>query len=170
MNKSFKTLFTLFLGILFIIPTFTAKSKEITETKTVVETVKELGSFKKPKRYPKNMEKMFAPACKTFSCRSRKATEKMARIFNAKPYYFERYPGAQLHGMAMFELFYQSRLKKEKIKIEKFLNYWPDKKKNKYSIISLMKLNVAKKKNEIGLRDGFKHRSRRSHGKFLADG
>ena len=122
MNQSFKTLLTLFLGILFIIPTFTAKSKEITETKTVVETVKELGSFNKPKRYPKNMEKMFVPACKSFSCRSRKATEKMARIFNAKPSYFERHPGAQLHGMAMFELFYQLKLKDDKRKIEKFKN------------------------------------------------
>ena len=29
MNKTFKTLFTLFLGILFIIPTFTANSAEV---------------------------------------------------------------------------------------------------------------------------------------------
>ena len=29
MNKTFKTLFTLFLGIVFIIPTFTANSAEI---------------------------------------------------------------------------------------------------------------------------------------------
>ena len=53
-GKSFKPLLTLFLGILFIIPTFTAKSKEITETKTVVETVKELGTFEKPLRTGNN--------------------------------------------------------------------------------------------------------------------
>ena len=129
MKKSFKTLFTLFLGILFIIPTFTAKSKEITETKTVVETVKELGSFKKPTRNPKSMEKMFNPGCKVFFCRQRVATQKMAEIFNRKPIYFERYPGAQLHGMAMFELFYQQRLREDQRKIEKFINSWPDKKK-----------------------------------------
>ena len=36
MNKSFKTLFTLFLGILFFIPTFTANSAAKTKSLTYV--------------------------------------------------------------------------------------------------------------------------------------
>ena len=151
MYKPFKTLFTLFLGILFFIPTHAANSEKLSETKTVLEHVEELGTFEKPTRYPKSMEKMFNSGCKVFSCRQRVATQKMAEIFNRKPIYFERYPGAQLHGMAMFELFYQQRLKADQRKIEKFINSWPDKKKYKRSIISLMKLNVARKKMRTAL-------------------
>ena len=84
----------------------------------------------------------------------------MSLIFNRRAIYFQRHPGAQLYGMAMFELFYQQRLKEEQKKIEKFINSWPDKKKYKYSIISLMKLNEARKKSlktlsKINWPDGF---------------
>ena len=41
MNKSFKTLFTLFLGILFLIPTFTANSAE-ESIEDIVESLGEL--------------------------------------------------------------------------------------------------------------------------------
>ena len=125
------------MGISFFIPMFTANGEELLESKTVVERVKELGAFEKPTRYPKSMEKIFGKGCKVFFWRQRVATQKMAEIFNRKPIYFERYPGAQLHGMAMFELFYQQRLKGDQKKIEKFLDSWLDKKKHKYSIISL---------------------------------
>jgi len=151
MNKSFKLLFTLSLGILFFVHSFAVNSKEFKEPITIVEHVKELGTFEKPPIYPKSMEKMFVPACKVFSCRAKKATQKMAEIFNRKSAYFERHPGAQLHGMAMFELFYQKRLKEDQKKIEKFINSLSDKKKYKYSIISLMKLNVARKKMRSAL-------------------
>ena len=38
MNKLFKTLFTLFLGILFFIPTFTANSKNLLTDKRISKT------------------------------------------------------------------------------------------------------------------------------------
>ena len=152
MCKLFKTLFTLLLGILFFIPTFTANSEEFSESKTVVEHVKELGTFEKPTKYPKGMKKILDKGCNEFfSCKAKKATQKMSLIFNRRAIYFQRHPGAQLYGMAMFELFYQQRLKEEQKKIEKFINSWPDKKKYKYSIISLMKLNEARKKMRSAL-------------------
>ena len=70
----------------------------------------------------------------------------MGKIFNRTPIYFERHPGAQLYGMAMFELLYQQRLKENQKKIEEFLASWPDKKKHKRPIVSLMKLNDSRKK------------------------
>ena len=47
MNKSFKTLFTLFLGILFIIPTFTANSANIVDDLTKLNNLYKEGAITK---------------------------------------------------------------------------------------------------------------------------
>ena len=123
-----------------------AKSEEFLKQTAIFERVKELGIFEKPTKYPEGMKKILDKGCNGFSCKAKKATQKMSLIFNRRPIYYQRHPGAQLYGMAMFELFYQQRLKEEQKKIEKFMNSWPDKKKHEHSIISLMKLNEARKK------------------------
>ena len=138
--------------IVFFIFTFTVNSEEFSKQTAIIERVKELGTFEKPIKYPKGMKKILEKGCNEFfSCEAKKATQKMSLIFNRRAIYFQRHPGAQLYGMAMFELFYQQRLKEEQKKIEKFINSWPDKKKYKYSIISLMKLNEARKKMRSAL-------------------
>ncbi len=142
-----KLLGILVLGLGLVVITFAANSEEFSKQTAIIERVKELGTFEKPTKYPKGMKKILEKGCNEFfSCEAKKATQKMSLIFNRRAIYFQRHPGAQLYGMAMFELFYQQRLKEEQKKIEKFINSWPDKKKYKYSIISLMKLNEARKK------------------------
>jgi len=147
-----KLLGILVLGLGLVVITFAANSEEFSKQTAIIERVKELGTFEKPTKYPKGMKKILEKGCNEFfSCEAKKATQKMSLIFNRRAIYFQRHPGAQLYGMAMFELFYQQRLKEEQKKIEKFINSWPDKKKYKYSIISLMKLNEARKKMRSAL-------------------
>ena len=106
-----KLLGILVLGLLF---NFSAKANNL----NVINRVKDLGTFTKPSSYPDGMHKIFGKGCKIFSCQSKMAMQAMGKIFNRTPIYFERHPGAQLHGMAMFELFYQQRLKEnQKTKI-----------------------------------------------------
>ena len=47
MNKSYKTLFTLFLGILFLIPTFIANSANIAEDLTKLNNLYKEGAITK---------------------------------------------------------------------------------------------------------------------------
>ena len=69
----------------------------------------------------------------------------MARIFGRKGTYFDRYGGAQLYGMAYFELFYLNSLKKSTRRIDKFLENWPEQKGSR-EVISVLKLNKSRKK------------------------
>ena len=115
MKKLFSCLL-LIMGILFLINISAFSQSLKTNNLTVIDRVKELGTFTKPSRYPDGMHKIFGKGCKIFFCQSKKAIQAMGKIFNRTPIYFERHPGAQLHGMAMFELFYQQRLKENQKK------------------------------------------------------
>ena len=112
---------------------------------TVIDYVNELGQFVEPAYYPEGMIEAFGKSCKKFNCRAKKATKDMARIFGRKGTYFDRYGGAQLYGMAYFELFYLNSLKKNTRKIDKFLENWPEK-KGSMEVISVLKLNKSRKK------------------------
>ena len=99
-----------------------AKTKSLTiknlssvkEPFTVMYQLKALGIFTEPTHYPEGMIKFFGNACKNFHCRATKATRKMALTFKRTQKYHQRHPGEQLYAMAMFELFYQQQLKKNK--------------------------------------------------------
>ncbi len=128
--------------------------KKLTKTKvsssqsdplTVIDHVKALGTFKEPSSYPEGMKETFGN-CKTFYCIQSKATKKMGKIFSRTSVYYDRHPGAQLYGMAFFEVFYLQKLKKEKSKIEEFIANWPDKNKHAKSIVALLKTNKSRKK------------------------
>ena len=99
----------------------------VTDPMNVLNHVKALGTFSKPSRYPEGMYEIFGKACNVFVCQAKKATQKMIQIFERGPNYIERHPGAQLYGMAMFELMYQDKLRKDQKKIEKFIINWPNK-------------------------------------------
>ena len=111
---------------------------------TVMNQIKSLGIFIKPVYYPKGMVKLFGKDCKKFHCRATKATRKMALTFKRTQKYHQRHPGEQLYAMAMFELFYQQKLKNEKKKLEKFIANWPDKRKYGTTVVSLIKLNKSR--------------------------
>jgi len=116
----------------------------IKEPLTVMHQVKALGIFTEPTDYPVGMVKLFGNSCNNFHCRSKKATQKMAKIFKRDQRYHQRHPGEQLYAMAMFELFYQQKLKKDQKKIEKFISVWPDERKWASTVVSLIKLNKSR--------------------------
>ena len=94
------------------------KSEEITKNTSVIKKVKELGKFSEPKSYPTGMQKLFKPGCNGFSCTADNLSKEMLSRFSRQGVYLEKYPGTQLHAMAMFEVFYQKKLKDGEDKIE----------------------------------------------------
>ena len=121
------------------------KTPSVIDPVTIIDYVNELGQFVEPAYYPEGMIEAFGKSCKKFNCRAKKATKDMARIFGRKGTYFDRYGGAQLYGMAYFELFYLNSLKKSTKRIDKFLENWPEQKGSR-EVISVLKLNKSRKK------------------------
>ncbi len=148
MNKILKSI--LFL-ILFSVLFFPLKSEEITENTSVIKKVKELGEFAEPKNYPAGMQNLFSAGCNAFSCTADNLAKEMVALFNRKGVYLEKYPGTQLHAMAMFEVFYQKKLKDSEDKIKEFIETAEGKKKNGKDIASLIRLNEARKKMRSSL-------------------
>ena len=126
-------------------------SDEITENTSVITKVKELGEFSEPKFYPSGMQKLFQKGCNGFVCTADNLSKEMLKRFQRKGTYLEKYPGTQLHAMAMFEVFYQKKLKDNKDTIEEFLISTNVNKVKREAISSLIKLNEARKKMRSSL-------------------
>ena len=117
--------------------------KEKKELDYVFNYVKSLGSFSEPKYYPRGMLDFFGGNCSKWHCRQNKALQQMVKIFKRTSQYNDRHPGSMSYGMAYFEIFYLSQLKKNQKKINKFLLNWPDKSHGK-EIVKLLKLKKAR--------------------------
>ena len=141
---------TILLSLFFVL-FFPLKSEEITENTSVSKKVEELGRFVEPKNYPAGMQDLFLAGCNGFVCTADNLAKKMISLFNRKGAYLDKYPGTQLHAMAMFEVFYQKKLKDNEDKINKFIKTSEGKKKNGKDIKSLIKLNEARKKMRSSL-------------------
>ena len=115
------------------------------EELSVKNEIKALGIFAEPLNYPEGMVKFFGENCTKFSCRARKATEEMSKTFKKSKIYHQKNPGSQLYALAMFELFYLQKLKKDKKKLDKFIDTWPEKRKHGKTVVSLLKLNKSRK-------------------------
>ena len=130
-------------------------TKQTVQPITVVDYVKELGIYAEPTQYPSGMMEFLKSNCinENFFCISKKATKKMAQLFKRGPSYHARHPGEMLYAMALFEIFYLKKIKESERKIDKFLDNWPIKSVQKSTIISVLKLNVARKKmrNALGM-------------------
>ena len=148
MQKSFKIIILLYLSFILFFP---VKSEEITENTSVVKKVEELGKFVEPKNYPNGMQNLFLAGCNGFECTADNLAKEMIALFNRKGAYLDKYPGTQLHAMAMFEVFYQKKLKDKEDKINEFIETSEGKKKNGKDIKSLIKLNEARKKMRSSL-------------------
>ena len=144
MKKVIKIIFLLKLFLVLLSP---LKSEEITENTFIIKKVEELGEFIEPKNYPLGMQNLFIAGCNGFSCTADNLAKEMIIAFNRKGVYLEKYPGTQLHAMAMYEVFYQKKLKDNEDKIKEFITH----KKNKKDIASLIKLNEARKKMRSSL-------------------
>ena len=148
MKKVIKIIFYLKLLLLFFPPLL---SEEITENTSVIKKVKELGEFAEPKNYPVGMRNLFLSGCNGFTCTADNLAKEMITMFNRKGVYLEKYPGTQLHAMAMFEVFYQKKMKENEDKIKAFIETVDGKKKNGKDMKSLIKLNEARKKMRSSL-------------------
>ena len=142
MHKFLKIIISLSL---FFILFFPLKSEEITENSSVIKKVEELGEFAEPKKYPIGMQKLFLAGCNGFECTADNLAKEMIALFNRKGVYLEKYPGTQLHAMAMFEVFYQKKIKDNEDKIKAFIESNKGKQKNGKDMKSLIKLNEARK-------------------------
>ena len=137
----------------------TTSSKKLINTKTknqleqeILEQVKLLGKFKEPERYPKGFEEMFLKeGCKTWHCLTKKAAKKMSLIFKRTEKYNLRYPGNQIRGMALYEIFYLNTLKQNEKKINEFLENWPKENKNADDVIRMIRLNKSREKMRTAL-------------------
>ena len=104
------------------------------------------------KRYPKGFEEMFLKeGCKTWHCLTKKAAKKMSLIFKRTEKYNLRYPGNQIRGMALYEIFYLNTLKKNEKKINEFIENWPEKNENAKEVINMVRLNKSREKMRSAL-------------------
>ena len=155
MNKLFMTLFTLYLGILFFIPTFTANSadKNKEEKKITIEEVLALGEYQKFNSYPEGMLEEIKK-CKKQFCIGKISGKNVNEIFVKRgPLWHERYPGKMIHGMAWFEIVYLENLRKTKKQIARYIKNGPDgyssilkKKTDIKAIRSVINMNKGRKK------------------------
>jgi len=113
-----------------------------------------LGKFKEPTRYPPGFEEMFLKkGCKSWYCLTKRAAKKMSKIFKRSEKYNLRYPGNQIRGMALYEIFYLNTLKKNEKKINEFIENWPEENKNAKQVINMVRLNKSREKmrNALGM-------------------
>jgi hypothetical protein len=144
-----------------------SKEKDITSSKKsivpktknqleqeILDQVKLLGKFKEPTRYPPSFEEMFLKkGCKSWYCLTKRAAKKMSKIFKRSEKYNLRYPGNQIRGMALYEIFYLNTLKKNEKKINEFIENWPEENKNAKQVINMVRLNKSREKmrNALGM-------------------
>ena len=108
------------------------------------EDLKKLGEIIKfdESYYPKNMKKVFIGCNNSFKCRGKKASKFMMSNFGKSSSWGQKYPGKMIQSMAMYEIFYASRLYQSRKSIERY-------KKNKYKKNNLL---FTKKKDEKSIR------------------
>lgn len=103
------------------------KKKDKDKEEITIEKINELGQIVKFDRsyYPESMIKEFAGHINSFKGIGKKASSFMMGNFGKSPSWGQKYPGKMIQSMAMYEIFYASRLYQSKKSIERF-------KKNKY--------------------------------------
>ena len=116
------------------------------------EDLKKLGEIIKfdDSYYLKNMKKVFRGCNNSFKCNGDKASKFMMSNFGKSPSWGEKYPGKMIQSMAMYEIFYASRLYKSKKSIERY-------KANKYIETNFLSKKVSDEKtirSLIGMNKG----------------
>ena len=117
---------------------------EIDLNKEILKEIKSLGKFQEPKRYPEEFKIQFLnKGCITWSCVSKKTAREMSKIFSKKEKFNQMYPGNQIRGMALFEIFYLNTLKKYEKNITRYLE-GSKKKKDAKMVSKLISLNKSR--------------------------
>jgi hypothetical protein len=109
------------------------------------EKLSEIGTFIEPKSYPKGFLETTAKKCKSdnFRCIQDKASKEMSIRFKRPKKYNLRNPGNQIYGMALYEIYYLNKLKKDDKKIKKFKEKWPQEIVEGETIKSLIRTNES---------------------------
>ena len=100
------------------------KKKKDDEEEITLKKIEELGPIVKfdDKIYPDAMFKKLSKGCQGFKCKGDKAGKVLYKSFNRSKAYSQRNPGEMIQAMAMFEVFYSSKLYYNKKAIERYKN------------------------------------------------
>jgi len=130
------------------------KKKDKDKEKITLKKVEELGQIIKfdDTYFPDAMIKKFGPGCNnSFKCRGGKAGQFLGKTFSRSKAYGQRNPGKMIKAMAMFEVFYASKLWEDRKHVERYKenNYKKEKswkkKKDENKIRSLIGINKGRK-------------------------
>ena len=117
---------------------------EIDLNKEIIKEIKSLGKFQEPKRYPEEFKIQFLnKGCIKWSCVSKKTAREMSKIFSKNEKFNQMYPGNQIRGMALFEIFYLNTLKKYEKNITRYLE-GSKKKRDAKMVSKLISLNKSR--------------------------
>ena len=98
--------------------------KKEDEEEITLEKIEKLGQIVKFDKtyYPESMFKEFDKGCNAFKCQGGNAGSFLFKTFNRSKSYSQRNPGKMIKAMAMFEVFYSSKLWYARKSIERYKN------------------------------------------------
>ena len=107
----------------------------------------EIGKFELPQSYPDGLINTTLKECKidNFHCIKTKSIDEMTKRFKRSKKYNDRNPGSQIYAMALYEIYYLSKLKESQNSLRIFKENWPKKIVNGKKISSLIKNNETRK-------------------------
>ena len=131
----------------------TVKKKEEDKEKITLEKIEDLGQIIKFDNtyFTDGMIKKFIGCNNSFKCKGRKAGQYLSKTFNRSKAYGQKNPGKMIKAMAMFEVFYASKLWNARKSLERYKinNYkksmFIKKKKDENEIRSLLGINKGRK-------------------------
>ena len=98
------------------------KKKDKDEEEITLKKIEELGEIVKFDNtyFPDAMLKQLSKGCSAFKCQGSKAGQALFKTFNKSKSYSQRNPGQMIKAMAMFEVFYSSKLWYDRKSIERY--------------------------------------------------
>tara|TARA_B100000941_G_C28502280_1_gene555102 strand:- start:2259 stop:2915 length:657 start_codon:yes stop_codon:yes gene_type:complete len=107
----------------------------------------EIGKFELPQSYPEGLVNSTLKKCEidNYRCIKTKAISEMVTRFKRSKKYNDRNPGSQVYAMALYEIYYLSKLKESQNSLRIFKENWPEKIVNGKKISSLIKNNETRK-------------------------
>ena len=98
------------------------KKKDKDEEEITLKKIEELGEIVKFDNtyFPDAMLKQLSKGCSGFKCQGSKAGQALFKTFNKSKSYSQRNPGQMIKAMAMFEVFYSSKLWYDRKSIERY--------------------------------------------------
>ena len=89
----------------------------------------EIGKFELPQSYPEGLVNSTLKKCEidNYRCIKTKAISEMVTRFKRSKKYNDRNPGSQVYAMALYEIYYLSKLKESQNSLRIFKENWPEK-------------------------------------------